>query len=238
MRIRFSRSDIAHISNNICNETKHIPNEFARKLQSLLELAFWKGTEYRLFILYLVPIVLPSVKLPKEIYLRILILYIALRNLTSAQYTYMLDFAEQLLVSFVDEYGTLYGKEQVSYNMHGLIHFVDDCQKFGVLNNFSTFYFEKSFQIFKRKFKKNHQTLARMRNRELEQRHLNSTPIIQMNYPKLIKKIDKNFLIPEVEGIQFKKVKTATFCLSIMDGDNSCIHKDGRILVFESIIDI
>jgi len=150
----------------------------------------------------------------------------------------MLDFAEQLLVSFVEEYGTLYGKEQVSYNMHGLIHFVDDCQKFGVLNNFSTFYFEKSFQIFKRKFKKNHQTLARMRNRELEQRHLNSTPIIQMNYPKLIKKIDKNFLIPGVEGIQFKKVKTATFCLSIMDGDNSCIHKDGRILVFESIIDI
>lgn len=78
-----------------------------------------------------------------------LILHTALHILTSGQYTPMLDYAEQLLVSYVEEYGTLYGKEQVSFNVHPLTHLVDDCQKFGVLDNFNKLCFENSFKIFK-----------------------------------------------------------------------------------------
>jgi len=45
-------------------------------------------------------------------------------------------------------------REHVSYNVHSLIHLVDDCRVYGVLDNFSAFTFENSFQSLKRKFKK------------------------------------------------------------------------------------
>lgn len=53
------------------------------------------------------------------------------------------DFAKTLLVSFVEHFGQLYGKENLVYNVHGLIHLSSDVKEHGqCLDNISVFPFE------------------------------------------------------------------------------------------------
>ena len=44
--------------------------------------------------------------------------------------------------AFVQSCGTVYGKTMLSYNVHALIHLVQDCKVFGCLDDFSAFQFE------------------------------------------------------------------------------------------------
>lgn len=41
------------------------------------------------------------------------------------------DYAEDILKFFVKDFGLIYGFEFVRYNVHSLIHIVQDAQKFG-----------------------------------------------------------------------------------------------------------
>lgn len=53
------------------------------------------------------------------------------------------DFAKTLLVSFVEHFGQLYGRENLAYNVHGLIDLSDDVKEHGqCLDNISGFPFE------------------------------------------------------------------------------------------------
>ena len=45
------------------------------------------------------------------------------------------DFVEQLLEVFVANFSNIYGRKTISYNIHSLLHIVDDAQKFGPLTN-------------------------------------------------------------------------------------------------------
>jgi hypothetical protein len=85
-----------------------------------------------------------------------MMLHIAVRILAYSLYMpSMINYAEDLLKLYVEQFSDLYGKEHISYNVHSLIHLVDDFRVYGVLDNFSAFTFENSFQSIKRKLKKN-----------------------------------------------------------------------------------
>lgn len=55
---RLRAVDIDALSNDIITLHKYIPIEFARHTRGVNEVDRWKATEYRLFLLYLGPIVL------------------------------------------------------------------------------------------------------------------------------------------------------------------------------------
>jgi len=155
INVRFSSITVRNVSINLCEIAKFIPCEFSRKLRSLHELPYWKTTEFRLFLLYLIPVVLQNVGITQDIFLMMLLVTMGI--LASSLYMpSMINYAEDLLKSYVEQFSDLYGGEHISYNVHSLIHLVDDCRVYGVLDNFSAFTFENSFQSFKCKLiKKN-----------------------------------------------------------------------------------
>ena len=59
------------------------------------------------------------------------------------------DYAHDLLVLFVHHFGGLYGRNMLVYNVHGLVHLVNDVRKFGSLDNVSSFPFENFLQSLK-----------------------------------------------------------------------------------------
>lgn len=75
----------------------------------------WKATELRQLLLYTGPVVLKSV-LPRQVYDNFMLLSVefAIYILANSNYCIeMNDLAHSFLVTFVEHYGLLYGKEMV-----------------------------------------------------------------------------------------------------------------------------
>lgn len=79
------------------------------------------------------------------------------------------DTAEILLAAFVENFGNFYRVEQVSYNIHNLLHLADCVRKYGSLETFSCFKSENFVQELKKKVKKPTQILQQIHNRVHEQ---------------------------------------------------------------------
>ena len=54
----------------------------------------------------------------------------------------LIDYADRLLLNFVENVSSIYGEDQLVYNVHGLLHLVDDVRLYGLLDNVSAFQFE------------------------------------------------------------------------------------------------
>src|SRR5258705_13756330 len=98
-------------------------------------------------------------------YKHFLALHVAIRMLASPQLCMELNsYASELLLYFVTHFGKLYGKENVSYNVHGLIHLSDDVKHFGHLDTFSAFPFENHLQSIKSMLRKSEKPLQQLHN--------------------------------------------------------------------------
>jgi len=135
----------AKICNHLATCVDYIPAEFQRKCRSISDAKRWKATEARQFLLYTGVVVLRHPGVPCELYEHFLQLSVAIRCLCSPSLIAKPGFialARQLLEIFASGYGELYGREQVTYRIHSLIHLADDVERYGVLDNFSCFKFE------------------------------------------------------------------------------------------------
>jgi hypothetical protein len=121
-----------------------VPSEFQRKPRNFTELARYKATELRQFLLYTGPVVLKDTLKP-EAYQAFLDLHIAVRLLYLSK---ELEHADLLLARFVDSFGTIFPLENLSYNVHSLLHFKADVEAFG-LESMSNYKFENYLQILK-----------------------------------------------------------------------------------------
>lgn len=129
---------------------KHIPNEFSRKPRTVDCVKFWKATEFRLILLYTGPILLKN-KLSVQQYEHFLCLSIAIRILCSKTLIgRYIEYAKSLLYYFVEKYKLIYGENNITHNVHNLLHLVEDARKFGVLDNFSSFPYENYLSTLKR----------------------------------------------------------------------------------------
>lgn len=120
------------LSDRMIYYSKFIPSDFARKSRSINELDRFKATEFRLFLLYLGPIVLKDV-LSQDLYDHFLLFHSAMRILLDRalfHQTKYMDLAKKMLNKFVTKFSTFYGKESCIYNVHSLVHLTDD-RKYG-----------------------------------------------------------------------------------------------------------
>lgn len=124
------------VSDRLCSLKSDIPQEFARKPRPFLGGEKWKATKYRQFLLYRGILVLKG-EIPDKKYNHFLSLTCVIRILSSGKLLTYIDYAHALLVYFVSEFGNFYGAEQVSYNVHGLLHLCDEVKQYGVLDNFT-----------------------------------------------------------------------------------------------------
>jgi len=136
-----------------------IPTEFNRKPRTLLELDFWKATEFRTFLLYTGPVVLKE-SLSTAKYVHFLHLSVGILILLSEN-TSWYEYASSILKRFVEQMPILYTEDFLVYNVHCLNHIADDAIKFGSLNKLSAFPFENFMQVLK--------NLLRAKNKELSQ---------------------------------------------------------------------
>ena len=146
--------DVLSISRKLLQLRPYVPKEFQRKPRALSELAHFKATEYRFFLLYSGIVVLKDV-LPINKYKHFLKFHAAMHILLSkiASNKQWNDLARSLIIQFVQEAQNIYGSEFLIYNVHSLIHICDDAMNFGNLSNVSAFPFENYMQTLKKMLK-------------------------------------------------------------------------------------
>jgi len=230
---KLSNSKINQIDFALFSIKNLIPNEFARKPRSLKEYDQWKATELRQFLLYSGPIVLKGV-LDSAFYNHFLLLHLAVSILTSERFCRKyLDYAHELLVTFVEHSSKLYGKEFLVYNVHSLVHLCNNVKLYGPLEKFSAFPFENFLGQLKRMVRKPTDPLSQIIRRlsELHGAEQQSTTNL-----KLTKKHYQGPLPPKFQGLQqYKKCVFNNCTISIKDGNN-CFKIKGCIVLIRNIL--
>lgn len=140
-----------------------IPADFQRSTRSVFEVAKWKATEFRFFLLYCGPIVLKNI-LPKKLYNHFLLFHIACRILCSNNLALKFNTqAKKYLQHFVQLARYYYGKQCQIMNMHYLTHLADDVQNMKCsLSEFTAFPFENMLRKMKKMFRNGNRPLAQL----------------------------------------------------------------------------
>ena len=171
-RIRLGWRSITQISARLVALASNVACDFARKPRSLSELARWKATELRQFLLYTGPIVLKGV-IDDDLYNHFMLLHIAVKILVDNELCREFSsYARDLILLFVKQCEEYYGIEFMSYNVHNLIHLTDDVERNGPLDSFSLFDFENMLQEIKGVLRKHDRPLEQI-IRRLEEREKN-----------------------------------------------------------------
>lgn len=171
--VKLTGNMINEISDNLDRIAKWIPSEFVRKTRTLYDIDRWKDTKFRIFLLYVGPIVLQNY-LPDEYMLHFNVLHCAIRNLChETDCITNNEYAQDLLNYFVNTSVHLYGEHFMVYNVHNLIHLPNDVAKFGHLDSFSSFLFESFLFYIKKLVKKGEKPLQQVFRRIVERAKCN-----------------------------------------------------------------
>lgn len=84
----------------------------------------------------------------------------------------IVDFAHRLMISFVGHFGQLYGRDEIVFSVHQLIHLADEYKQFGPLDNVSRFPFENYLGQIKHLLRKPHLPLQQVVKRLSEMPHV------------------------------------------------------------------
>uniref|UniRef100_A0A1Y1K7P0 DUF4806 domain-containing protein n=1 Tax=Photinus pyralis TaxID=7054 RepID=A0A1Y1K7P0_PHOPY len=232
LKFRWHSKKIETVSLKLENLKKFIPKEFCRKPRTLKEVDRWKATEFRQFLLYTGPIVLKDV-LPQHYYDHFICLHSAISILASISLRKYRKFAKALLIYFVELFGSLYGKEQVSYNVHNLIHLPDSVDTFGNIDSFSAFPFESYMQTIKKMVRKSEKPLQQIGNRVHEltsrivDRH-NDQELPVMQYPI----VHHNNILTNTH----KMLITKEYIVIANSVANQCVRVQGGVYIFTELI--
>jgi hypothetical protein len=188
-----------------------LPSEFARKPRSLQELDRWKAVEFRTFCLYTSFVVLKN-NIEEKYYKHFLTLTVAIRILSQAESPELITYAESLLKYFVNEFKQLYGRHQVSYNVHGLIHLANDVRKHGQLDSFSAFKYENYLGKLKRLIRSAKEPLKQLHRRLEEIEHAEKS------------------IVPKSEKIHPDKIYFNNFVIKTKAPDNFILTKQDDLI--------
>lgn len=206
LNVRLPNRKVQILSQCLINLRPFIPLEFNRKPRSLNELAYWKATEFRTFLIYIGPLVLKDI-VDKAIYKNFLLLHVAISILISQKHIndFGIPFARECLLAFINHCKSkLYGLEFAVYNIHLLTHICDDVEIYGPLDEYSAFPFENYLGHLKK--------LIRSSSNPLQQLH------------RRVQEINSCFL--EINKCNLKEVKAKYF----VDME----HKNGPLLNYSS----
>lgn len=236
---KLSRQMQMRLNKRILSFRRHIPNDFNRKCRNLDELSRWKATEYRLFRLFVGPVVLKEILEPR-LYNHFLYFYVGTKILSDGGLSSnkeLLGYSKSLLKNFVRESSKLYGSNIQTFNFHNLIHLPDDVENYGVVENFSAYVFENHLQIVKNLVQKSALPLQQIVKRVSE---IQSSPLAtfcQNKTPLLSLEHLDGPLLGNVIGKQYSKVKVKERNVSRKSPNNVIMLKSGKVAYVENIVD-
>lgn len=169
-KTKFRPNEMQKINETLLGLGAEMPTEIHRAIRDLSTLRFWKGTEFRTFLLYLGVVVLKDVVLNDE-YEHFKLLNCAVILCSSEVYNYVVHnstIVNELLMDYIEDYIELYGEQSITSNVHNLAHLLDDVKRFGNLNSISTYPFENCLQMMKQKLRAMSKPLEQLTRRMSE----------------------------------------------------------------------
>ncbi len=171
---KLSNENIEEISKRLLRiGNKCTPAEFQRKPAPLEDLASWKATQYRMFILYIGVAVLVNM-LDEEKYLNITLLTYTIRLMTRKVdntpdrqniLSKVAKEARECSHKYFYDAIRLYTEDFAVYNMHCFTHAWMDYEEFGPLYGYSCFLFESFLGRLKRMVSSHYEPLMQVVNK-------------------------------------------------------------------------
>lgn len=212
---KWSKNEVSEIDAllKMCNKCK--PKEIHRAVRGLKDLKFWKGTEFRAFLLYFGFVVLKDY-LSEEEYNHFLLLACAIRIFYTDHYKKYHEIANGWINRYIESYINIFGSHSIVSNVHNLSHIYDDVKQLGCLMDLSAYPFENRLQFLKLRLKQKNLPLEQMARGltelSLDYDELFITNISQENFPKLkfpfqlnSREVHKEILIRQDYTISSKK---------------------------------
>lgn len=149
-------------------------------------------------------------------------LHVVMRILSSEDLQELINYAEELIKFFIKTFIKLYGKQNISHNIHNFVHLVNDVRRFGPVDNFSAFKFENFLQI-KKYLRKGEKPLQQVVRRYIE-KECNASSSADFNhiYPNVLSLHYDGPLIPTCNNPQYKVIKYNGFTLKAGTLADSC----------------
>lgn len=144
------------------------------------------------------------------------------------------EFANSLLLYFIDQIKVIYGDEHISHNVHGLAHIVEDTMFYGTLDSFSAFLFENCLQTLKKLVRKPNQALPQIIRRLHEKDYTLSTCNTIGNKILFSAEHNKGPLPSNNFEKEYKYCTLKNFKLSTNIGNNCCLLKDKSIVLIDN----
>ena len=150
LKCRIGRRAKTLISSNLLSYQPFVPKEFVRKPRDLDEVDRWKATEFCQFLLYLGPVALTGLIDP-AMYNNFMLFSAAIYILASPLLCHeKQDDAQNYLELFVGHCSDLYEPTSIVYNVHALVHVVQDVKVFLVASiSFQLFLLKVSLECWK-----------------------------------------------------------------------------------------
>jgi len=210
-----------------------------QKPRALTELEYWKASELRQFLLYSGMVVLKDQKMDKKLYDHFVCLSVIMHILLSPSlFSYYNEYVEELVVFWVRKSGELYGKHFVVYNVHCLIHLVDDCRNYGTLDRISAFPYENFMRVLKRSVRKPQHILQQLSNR-MSEGFFDTTTASDESSVCDVKR--EHFSGPMVVGVlhckQYRQVQLTDFVVKVDSPDNCVMYRSKIGLVANIVSD-
>jgi hypothetical protein len=191
---------------------KYFCSEFQRKPRIIHDLAYFKATEFRMFLLYVGPLVLKNVL--TDVYYNFFIqLHFAMYVFSSPRYcsAYFTE-ASTCLDTFVTDFPDLFHESLLSFNVHALLHIPEFVKMYGTVDNFSCFPFENFLHTLKKRIRCNNSIMKQAMN------HMYAIINIQTT-------------------VHHHNQKELPLNYSITSPDNCAITSDGQVVLITSFHD-
>ena len=183
LQYKLSSNQKSTVEANIKVAHSYMPCDFNRKPRTLVDVDLFKATEFRSILLYTGMFIFRKA-LPKKLYEHLILLSFLCRILcdeTMIAHEENLVFANRLSYSFVKHYEKLYSRLTLSYNVHCLIHIVDDVKRLGCLDNFSAFAYESMLGNMGKRVRSPYKPFVQLCNRISEGYAFNREKVIKAN---------------------------------------------------------
>ena len=149
----------------------------------------------------------------------------------------MIGFASELLKIFVKNVSQIYGKENLVYNIHCLIHLADDARKNGPLDNISSFPFENYLGKLKKLVRKPSHPLAQLIIKLQEQEMTVACDDHFTEVVRLCKRHHDGPLVDKLKfGQQFSQLYSFFGFLSVQSGDNCVPLVDKNTVIIYNFV--
>ncbi|XP_071581909.1 uncharacterized protein [Temnothorax nylanderi] len=235
------------VSSRLETLKQYCPRDFARPPRGLGAYKRFKATENRQFLLYTGVVVLYGI-LDEDVYLHFVLLHAAIRSL-ACERSPNFHFADLALRTYVEKCEAIYGLTFFSYNIHGLLHVVEDVKRFGPLDAYSAFPYENNMSIFRKYCRKPDLPLQQIANRRAEQSNKCNNRFVNNCLPAVVDNPSIEMLGRHAAGPlprelfhrscqQFQRAKIGRWLFTRQIRDNCCILRDATICVIENFLTI